>query len=139
MRRIIPSIAILFVLVTSRVTIAAPTSGAAAAVELQLLSTAHAETNELPLTPEEWGYLRRKGKLLIGVTQSALPPLDIPAPTDFKGITADVVALLSEQLHVKVGVFLYPTRARALEALRGGTLICFPMPLPLATEAKTSY
>ncbi|MGV8400881.1 transporter substrate-binding domain-containing protein [Pseudomonas aeruginosa] len=122
MRRIIPSITLLLLLLLGGIAAIASEPGTPATGELQLLSTAHAESGELPLSDEDWGYLRRKAELRVGVTQSGLPPLEVASSTDFKGITADVAALLGEQLHIKVRVLLYATRAQALDALRAGEI-----------------
>ncbi|WP_241017046.1 transporter substrate-binding domain-containing protein [Paraburkholderia sp. Ac-20342] len=122
MRRIIQSITLMLFLVLAGIAVASPQSGTSAPVELELFSTARAESVELPLSDEDWRYLRRKGELLVGVTEPGLPPLEVAGSTDFKGITADVSTLLGEQLHVKVRILLYATRSQALNALHAGEI-----------------
>ncbi|MBK5408899.1 transporter substrate-binding domain-containing protein [Pseudomonas sp. TH34] len=59
--------------------------------------------------------------MILGVSRPSFPPLDIVYDDDdYEGISADVIALLSQQLGIEVSVVNLPDRAQALDALQSG-------------------
>ncbi|WP_251863051.1 transporter substrate-binding domain-containing protein [Achromobacter sp. Marseille-Q4962] len=87
---------------------------------LQLDASPARVSGEPQLSPEDWRYLRAKGTLVLGTYSPDLAPLDVSYKQTFKGISADVIALLGQQLHVRIEVEQLPGRERALQALKTG-------------------
>jgi len=88
---------------------------------LHLLSQLASERRDIKLSEQDWAWLRNKRKLTLGVSLPSFPPLDIVYNDgDYEGISADVIASLSQQLGVEVNVLNLPDRAQALEALQSG-------------------
>ncbi|MFC6299286.1 transporter substrate-binding domain-containing protein [Pseudomonas sp. CCM 7893] len=90
---------------------------------LHLLSQLASEHQDIQLSEQDWAWLRHKRKLTLGVSLPSFPPLDIVySDGDYEGISADVAALLSQQLGIEISVLNLPDRAEALEALQAGTI-----------------
>lgn len=90
---------------------------------LNLLSQLSSEYRDIQLSEEDWGWLRHKRKLTLGVSLPSFPPLDIVyGDGDYEGISADVAALLSQQLGIEISVLNLTDRVQALEALRSGKI-----------------
>lgn len=101
--------------------VAAPlTYDSASQTTLSLLSSAQSPDKALILEPHEWAYLRQKTNLLLGVVDPGKPPVDIVGRSSFKGISADVTALLGRMLHLQVSVRRYDSLESALVALQAG-------------------
>jgi len=89
---------------------------------LQLLSHLPVESRVVPLSEGDWAWLRDKRTLLLGVPAPGLPPVDVVFEGGFEGITADVTALLQQQLGIDIAVRYYPDRAQAIRALEDGSI-----------------
>lgn len=89
---------------------------------LSLLSSAQAPDKALTLASSEWAYLRQKTELRLGVVNPGKPPVDIVGRSSFKGVSADVIALLGRMLHLQVGVYRYDSLGAALQALQAGEI-----------------
>ena len=66
----------------------------------------------MPLDADDWRWLRDKRRLVLGVPAPGQPPLDIVHGSDYEGITADVTALLRQQLNVDIEIRRFADRAR---------------------------
>ncbi|MDF3835666.1 transporter substrate-binding domain-containing protein [Cupriavidus basilensis] len=97
-------------------------AGIQPAPSLQLQSHLPLERREVPLSAADWTWLRGKPSLVLGVPGPGLPPLDIAYGGDFEGITADVMALLRQQLSIEIEVRYFPDRASAIQALADGRI-----------------
>ncbi|SDJ30633.1 multi-sensor hybrid histidine kinase [Pseudomonas delhiensis] len=90
-------------------------------VQLELYSRANSEHKELDLGSEQWKWLRKKGRLVVGVSEPDYRPFDITINDDrYEGITADVLGLISRYLGVNVVIRSFPDRNKAIEALKSG-------------------
>ncbi|UUT22949.1 transporter substrate-binding domain-containing protein [Pseudomonas sp. T8] len=90
---------------------------------LQLLSQLSSEHRDIQLSEQDWAWLRHKRKLTLGVSLPSFPPLDIVyGDGNYEGISANMVALLSQQLGIEISVLNLTDRAEALEALQSGKI-----------------
>ncbi len=70
---------------------------------------------------DEQAWLNNKKQLVLAVPAPDNPPLDISLMSgEYEGVTADVVALLSATLGVRIIARRYETRSAALQAIRRG-------------------
>jgi len=100
---------------------------AAAAQEEPLLQVYSRDEGEyldvspLPLHGEEWRWLQDRERLILGVPRPDNPPMDITLRANaYEGVTADIVGMLTQLLHIEILVKGYPSRAAAIEALKRG-------------------
>ncbi len=91
-------------------------------VQKPLDSQLQLESPAVPLSARDRDWLREKHTLAIGVTAPGVPPLDMLHGTEFEGITADVIALMRQQLGVDAEIRVFPDREQALHALEGGRI-----------------
>ncbi|AOZ06391.1 transporter substrate-binding domain-containing protein [Cupriavidus malaysiensis] len=89
---------------------------------LSLQSHLLLERRTVPLDADDWRWLRDKRRLVLGVPAPGQPPLDIVHGSDYEGITADVTALLRQQLNVDIEIRRFADRAQATRALEAGTI-----------------
>lgn len=95
----------------------------AAQQTLNLFGRSNGELPSVVLEEADWGWLRNKGILRMGVSVPDYIPFDIISNgQDYEGITADHAALLAGMLHIRIEVFRYDSRAEAMQALRDGDL-----------------
>lgn len=85
---------------------------------VHLASPLRSEPLVLPLSPEDWSWLRHKRSLTLGVACPCALPMDmIYGNGDYEGISADVVSLLKQQLGIDIKVIRFASRKDALAAL----------------------
>jgi len=90
---------------------------------LQLLNYESPHHHELPLSGDDWQWLRNKRELVLGTSQQNLPPLEmVNEAKEYEGITADYVGLLADALGVKISVRAYDTREQVFNALAKGEI-----------------
>lgn len=95
-----------------------PSSAGAVPDRLHLNSQLAPEPLRLNLSEADWAWLRGKKSLTLGVVgTSALPFEVVYSNGDYEGISADVVAMLKQQLSVEIRVLGFDSRAEALAAL----------------------
>lgn len=92
------------------------------AKSLKLVERAYVSA-AVPLSAEDRAWLSRKAVLNIGVSAPDYPPLDISINgLMYDGITAEYAGLIAKILKIAVQVRQYPSRARAIEALKRGEI-----------------
>ncbi|WP_458129641.1 transporter substrate-binding domain-containing protein [Pseudomonas sp. Z2-11] len=97
-------------------TVAAPES-------LQVLGRSTVSGYSVSLDAADRAWLRDKGSLLLGASAPDYAPFGITGNGhEYEGLTADYAGLLGQLLQVDVQVRRYPSRAEALQALRGGAI-----------------
>lgn len=75
------------------------------------------------LDQDEQQWLQARKKLVVGVSSPDYPPLDIIINnTVYDGVTAEYVALLAKVLQTPVEIHQYPSRERAIKALKAGEI-----------------
>lgn len=85
---------------------------------LHLNSQLMPEPLRLNLTESDWAWLREKKSLTVGVVgKSALPFEVVYSNGNYEGISADVVAMLKQQLSIDIKVKPFSSREEALDAL----------------------
>ncbi|QEN47617.1 transporter substrate-binding domain-containing protein [Pseudomonas protegens] len=90
---------------------------------LQLLNYESPHHHELPLSGDDWQWLRNKRELVLGTSQQNLPPLEmVNEAKEYEGITADYIGLLADALGVKISVRAYDTREQVFNALAKGEI-----------------
>ncbi|PYC03542.1 histidine kinase [Pseudomonas protegens] len=93
------------------------------ATPLQLLNYESPHHHELPLTNDDWQWLRNKRELVLGTSQQNLPPLEmVNESREYEGITADYIGLLADALRVKISVRAYDNREQVFKALAKGEI-----------------
>ncbi|BCQ61472.1 hypothetical protein PBOI14_32220 [Pseudomonas sp. Boi14] len=93
------------------------------APSLQLLNYESPHHQPLPLSGDDWQWLRHKRELVLGTSQQNLPPLEmVNEAKEYEGITADYAGLLSDALGVKISVRAYATREQVFSALAKGEI-----------------
>ena len=86
---------------------------------LHLNSQLAPEPLRLNLTESDWAWLREKKHLTVGVVgQSALPFEVVYSNGNYEGISADVVAVIKQQLSIDIKVKPFSNREDALYALK---------------------
>ncbi|HCE6227865.1 transporter substrate-binding domain-containing protein [Pseudomonas aeruginosa] len=92
-------------------------------VPLTLLGRSHAEAFAVDLDNADWRWLRNKKLLVIGISLSDSPPLNLVSDHgDYEGVTADYIELLGDLLHIDIQVRRYENRDLAIRALKRGEL-----------------
>lgn len=90
---------------------------------LQLLNYESPHHQPLPLSGDDWQWLRNKRELVLGTSQQNLPPLEmVNEAKEYEGITADYAGLLGDALGVKISVRAYDTREQVFSALAKGEI-----------------
>ena len=90
---------------------------------LQLLNYESPHHQQLPLSGDDWQWLRNKRELVLGTSQQNLPPLEmVNEAKEYEGITADYAGLLGDALGVKISVRAYDTREQVFSALAKGEI-----------------
>lgn len=88
-----------------------------------LLARALSAAPPLTLAASDRQWLASRGRLVLGSSRPDYPPFDINnSQSDYEGLSADYAGLIGEQLGVPVEVRRYPSRERALDALRAGEI-----------------
>ena len=88
---------------------------------LELLGRSALGEHQVGLAEADWGWLRKKGTLYLGVSVPDYPPFDLTGNGhDYEGLTADYAGLLAQLLHIQVQVRRYPSRADVIRALKEG-------------------
>lgn len=88
---------------------------------LHLTSQLASEPQKLQLDAEDWAWLREKRRLVLGIAGPSSLPMDIIYSNgDYEGVSADVVALLKQQLNIEIQVLGFDDAQDALRALRAG-------------------
>lgn len=89
---------------------------------LKLVERAYTSST-VALSDEDRGWLNHKTVLSIGVSAPDYPPLDISINGQmYDGITAEYASLIGKILDVAVQIRQFPSRARAIEALKHGEI-----------------
>jgi two-component system sensor histidine kinase EvgS len=90
---------------------------------LHLLSQMNEEPKKLELPEREWAWLRQRRSLTLGVVAPFNLPFDmVYSNGDYEGISADVVAMIKQQLGLNIRVVGYANRTEAIAALRTGEI-----------------
>ncbi|MCE4052251.1 transporter substrate-binding domain-containing protein [Pseudomonas sp. Au-Pse12] len=101
----------------------APVSATPVPGDLHLTSQLTSEPQKLQLAPEDWAWLREKRRLVLGVAGTSALPMDIIYSNgDYEGISADVVALLKQQLNIDIQVLGFNDAQDAQRALQAGQI-----------------
>lgn len=94
-------------------------SGAVKANTMQLLGRSDAVHYSVSLNDKDWEWLKQKGTLRLGISDTDYPPFDITNDgRNYEGITADYMKLISDSLHVKVEIIRFGSRAEAIDSLK---------------------
>ncbi|MEW9682387.1 transporter substrate-binding domain-containing protein [Pseudomonas sp. TE50-2] len=89
---------------------------------LKLVERAYT-SSMVTLSAEDRAWLKRKGVLTIGVSAPDYPPLDISINGQmYDGITAEYAGLIGKILDVAIQIRQFPSRTRAIEALKHGEI-----------------
>ncbi|SNS21850.1 transporter substrate-binding domain-containing protein [Pseudomonas segetis] len=90
---------------------------------LELLGLSQPVLHRTQLSEDDWNWLRKKETLVLGTYGTDYPPFRLGADSnEFSGVTADILALISRELGIKVEAHLYKSRQAAVEALQNGEL-----------------
>ena len=90
---------------------------------LRLLERTQCSNLQIPLSNEDWAWLRQKRALVLGVAQPDYPPFEMTAASVyFEGITADVACYLGQSLHLRITIRPFADRHSALQALEQGEI-----------------
>lgn len=93
------------------------------AIPLQLLNYETPHNHELPLSGEDWQWLRKRRELVYGTSRQNLPPLEmVNEAKEYEGVTADYLGLLADSLGVKISIRAYDTREQLFNALSKGEI-----------------
>ncbi|WP_460164113.1 transporter substrate-binding domain-containing protein [Pseudomonas sp. S2_F03] len=88
-----------------------------------LMSRSQVAQQELSLSNDDWRFLRKKRNLVLGTSASDYEPFDVTLNgSQYEGVTADVVGLISQLIHMPVIVHQFPDRASAIDALKNGEI-----------------
>jgi two-component system sensor histidine kinase EvgS len=89
----------------------------------QLFGRSTVDDYEVELDESDWGWLRHKGALTLGISAPDYPPFDLTTNGhDYEGLTADYVGLIAQLLHVQVHIRRYDSRSELIEALKKGEI-----------------
>lgn len=81
------------------------------------------ERRNFIIANDDWDWLKRKEVLTVGVSEEEAEPFRIfEDPDKYEGISADVTALVSQLLGLKVKLIFYKSNSEAFAALRDGLI-----------------
>ncbi|WP_425273408.1 transporter substrate-binding domain-containing protein [Pseudomonas morbosilactucae] len=90
---------------------------------LNLLGRSQVEEYQVGLDEQDWSWLRRKGRLVLGASAPDYSPFGISSNgSDYEGLTADYAKLIGQLLHVEVEVRRYASRSEVINALKSGDI-----------------
>lgn len=90
---------------------------------LQVLGRSKVDGYRVALDEADWGWLRQKGTLQLGISAPDYPPFDITSNgRSYEGLTADYVGLLAELLNVQINIHRFDSRAEVIDAVKSGEL-----------------
>lgn len=117
------SLCAFFILLLPPVAWATPSEAPKHLQPLHLLSQINEEPQKLELPEHDWAWLRQRRSVTLGVVAPFTLPFDmVYSNGDYEGISADVVAMIKQQVGLNIRVVGYANRTEAIAALRAGEI-----------------
>lgn len=86
-----------------------------------LSSQLRIDRHDMPISTDDWHWLRHKAELKVGVSASESPPFSVNAEDrQYEGISADAIALIAQLLGLQVKIVAFANERDARSALQSG-------------------
>ncbi|MGL5999006.1 MAG: transporter substrate-binding domain-containing protein [Pseudomonas proteolytica] len=104
-------------LLSSAPMLAAPSSLAPQVLSSQL----RIDRQDMPISTEDWHWLRHKAELRVGISPSESAPFSVNSQDhQYEGISADATALVAQLLGLQVKIVPFPSDSEAEKAVQDG-------------------